>query len=189
MKLVFLTFLSVISIGFSPAIFAADFEGETEFTHYDLQGFYRVTCFGGGRSETAYHQCRGYLLDPFSFGYFTHDTDEMVDRVHLSTVNKDGKTINKRSDWNAEEGRSQKRINLWVKTLFQRPLLEIGDNQVSYRLTSSGEIVDAGEFQVMVHDGGVRTCRDRSTTTGDMNLCESYSRACDEYFRMENNCE
>lgn len=186
---VFLKFLSVFAIVFIPAAQAADFEGQTEFTHFNIEGFYRVSCFDRGRVEHVTHRCRGYLLNPFSFAYFQHDVEEEVDRVHLSTINKEGKRITKRSSWNAKENRSQKRINLWVETVFQRPLLEIGDNQVVYNLTRRGQTVDSGEFDVLVHDGGLRTCRDRSASSGNMNLCESYSMACSEYFRLENNCQ
>lgn len=188
MNRVFLRILSILILTFGYQAYSADFQGHNEFTHYDLEGTYRVTCVARG-VETVFHQCRGYLLNPFNFGYFNHETDKSADRVELSTVNKEGKTIKKRSDWNQAKGRSKKRINLWVWTVFQRPLLEIGDNQVSYALTRRGQVMESGEFNVTVHDGGLRSCQSRSTTTTDKTLCENRSFACEDYFRQENNCD
>lgn len=188
MKHVFLFILPIIAMILSLQSRAADFEGQTEFTHFDLSGLYSVTCYDRGERKYALHQCRGYLLNPFGWAHFHHDPQGEVDRVELSTVNKEGKQIRKKSAWDTARNRSEKEINLWTWTVFQRPLLEIGENQVRYSLSKQGRTVENGSFQVIVHDGGARSCRERSTSTGSAQLCDSYAIACDEYFRLENNC-
>jgi hypothetical protein len=167
---------------------AADFNGRLEFTHFDLQGDVDVTCFERGEIKRAYHQCSGYLLNPGAYAHFYHNSSAPADRVTVSTVHKNGKIVQKRSAWDQEKRRSNDAFNLWVWTVFQRPLLELGANVVSFELTRNGRSLEKGEMTVQVRDGGLRQCRYRRITTGNASMCNSSAAACSEYFDLENNC-
>ncbi|MCB0408228.1 MAG: hypothetical protein KDD34_08495 [Bdellovibrionales bacterium] len=178
-----------IGIIYSSLTLAASFDGRTEFTHFDLQGEFSVSCMSGQERGHAIYQCRGYLMEPSSFAYFYHDPNASVERVELSAMNKKGQKILKKSNWNSQENRTEKRINLWVETLFQKPLLELGDNKVQFVFfNKKNQIVESDEFMVRVDNGGLRECHSRSHFTSDMQMCNSGAFACDEYFYLENDC-
>lgn len=187
-----MVFKLIVSIGFlasSVPSVAADFNGHREFTHVDLVGDVDVTCLGGGQIGRRSFQCSGYMLNPQMFSRFHHEFDGQADRVTLSTQHRNNKTVRKSSDWDQSKQRSKDAFNLWVSTVFQRPLLQMGLNTISYDLTRSGRSVESGTFMVRVNDGGTRQCRYRRITTTDSTLCENGNIACGDYFELENNCE
>jgi hypothetical protein len=167
---------------------ATSFDGRREFTHIDLRGAVDVTCFDGGQVKRSYHQCSGYLLQPRAYAHFYHNTEVQADRVALTVQHQNKETVQKRSTWDNANKRSTDAFNLWVWTVFQRPLLELGENVISFDLTQAGRSVARGDFKVSVKDGGVRECRYRRITTGNEQLCENAMSACTEYFDLENNC-
>ncbi len=185
----FMKILTLLTVFLMPILASgADFQGQREFTHVELEGRYRVTCFGGQQTKSQTHFCRGYLLHPFSWAHFNHVTNKPVTRVELTNQKQNGKTVRKKSQWDASNNRSEKKINLWVETLLQNPLLEMGDNQISYELWVDQTSVETGVVNVKVNDGGLRQCQDYSETTSDQNLCDSPSQACRRFFQLQNNC-
>lgn len=174
-----------------PPAFAVDFEGATEFTNITLEGSFRVTCQNGREFRQANHYCRGYILNPTgSFARLTDDSGVVADRVELQTTRKDGgRVIKKRMRWDAANGQTERDVNLWVRTLFQRPLLEMGDNEVRYAYTKNGQRVKEGSFFANVAQGEARSCEPRTLHTGNLFFCENYGSACNHYFTQQNNCE
>ena len=59
-----LALFALAILGAASISLAADFEGKTEFIHFDKEGTFRVTCVGGGKTEFATHQCGIYGLKP-----------------------------------------------------------------------------------------------------------------------------
>ena len=187
---VFILSLMIGAFG-APVAFAVDFEGHTQFTNIDLEGEFWVRCSGEGRVKRAYHQCRGYILNPIgAWARFSDDSGIQADRVELQTTRKDtGRVITKRMKWDSRAGETSRAVNLWTWTLFQRPLLEMGDNEVRYAYTKNGQRVGEGSVFVNVRDGGVRSCETQSYSTVNMSMCNNMAYACDFYFNRQNNCE
>lgn len=168
---------------------AASFQGQTQFTAAELNGRLHVVCRDSNRQENRIIYCRSYTLDPFEAGYFTYDTPVMADKVKLRSERADGKIVEKESGYNSELGRSDKRFNLWIVTLFQTPLLDPGLNNINYQLFKYDQLVTEGQVQVQVNLGAARTCPDDTEFANNETNCEFLERFCDRYFYRHNYCQ
>ncbi len=151
------------------------FEAGTVFTSTTVSGQVWVNC-QSRPSELRY--CAGYDLDPGMYTRLVSGAD--ADRFVVEALHEDGKVVKKKGKFNAESGKSDS-INLWIRTLFQRPLLAMGSNLIRYTLTKKGDVVEQGEFNVRVDSGARQVCR-TGTVWSPGNDCGSTSYVCDMYF-------
>lgn len=186
---------SVRSILFVSALFissigsAQDFARETGLTigngleAVQLRGTVRITCFDPkGGIESATYNCKRDTLFPAEYSRFQTSSGVDADQVFLSARHEDGSTRDKSDNFVGQYGRSQGHFNLWVRTLFQRPLLEVGRNEITYRLAKNNVQVQSGKFTVMVKTGGALTCQRGDIQSHDVNDCRQPAYACDRYF-------
>jgi hypothetical protein len=103
-----------------------------------------------------------------------------ADRFEITSTDENGKVTKKDGKFNAANGESGS-INLWITTLFQRPLLKIGANKISYNLTQNGTSVESGEFEATVERGGRLYC-DSHTLFYSGSSCPNISTVCSDYF-------
>ncbi len=181
-------FIITMALFLGSPLWAANFEGQTEFNHFEMEGQYRLTCFDGGQTEYKTHFCRGYILEPKMFAHFTHETEFEADELNLYNLQADGTTLYKKSGWDSETDQSTKTINLWVDTLLQTPFLHLGENRINWDLRENGTIRERGQIKVTVHDGGHRTCPSLADTFSGNNYCRNGAQACRHYFSQLNNC-
>lgn len=179
--------LVMITLLWSSFSFAQGFQSGSEFNHYTLHGRVHLTCMGNVGDRTTVY-CDGYNLEPGTRDYFVHPEDINADKVKLTVIRPDGKERKQTKKYYSDKGRS-KSFNLWIDTLFQNPLLHLGENTVSYKMKNGRDTVDEGSFEVYVNDLGSRQCNTRFMTSPRDEDCRfGGSSICSEYFYLENDC-
>lgn len=168
-----LALILVLTGGFAFA--ETTFEHGTVYQANTYSGNVWVNC--SDRPSELRH-CAGYDLDPGMYTRLVSGAN--ADRFEVEALHADGSTRSKKGKFKASEGKSEA-INLWIATLFQRPLLEMGENTIRYTLTKKGEVVEQGEFNVRVESGSRQVCP-TGTVWSPGNDCGSTSYVCDTYF-------
>lgn len=168
---------------------AASFQGQTSFTAQPVWGRMSISCQENGFTEYQRVICEDVYLSPFEYGYFDAETGLGADEVLISSQRADGKVIEKKAGYNSETGRSEKRINLWIATLLQTPILDVGSNLVSYQLVGGGEVKASGQLEVKVDVAAEKQCPDGHEYSFSMNDCRFPSTLCGRYFQRHNYCD
>lgn len=170
---------------------AVGFASGNNFTATPIQGRVEVVCNGFNGSSSAIYNCRDVVLDPKAYDYFVGPKAFEADRVELTASHQDGSSRSKTSSYDGERGISRDAFNLWISTLFQRPLLETGKNIISYRIYSRDHLIEVdsnNEFVVNVTKGSMRVCPDARYASTDVNDCNSQYSICQKYFDEFRNC-
>lgn len=185
--------LSIFALILSSTAFAqeAGFQVGNDFQATYLEGEITVSCRDNmGGNEFVVHRCQGEVLDPAEYARFQGPVGVDADEVILKAIREDGSTREKSESYDPATSLSKGRFNLWIATLFQRPLLKYGRNAIEYSLTKDGQVVKSGNFTAMVTEGKDRYCRARRHYySNDMNDCRFSQRICSQYFHEENYCE
>lgn len=134
------------------------------------------------------YQCRGLVLEPSAYDYFRGPKGLKAETVTLTAIREDGSTRSKSEDYDSHTSRSKKSFNLWISTLFQRPLLKEGRNKIDYTLVQSQTVVGQGQFEVLVQRDQPRQCPYSAYTSMDPNDCSSQFTVCERYFYQYDNC-
>lgn len=190
--------LCCLAVSYS-ALVKADYVGfasGAEFHTTPIEGTVIMECEGFNGTSQAVYNCRDVILDPQSSDYFIGPKGQEFDRVTLTATHEDGSSRIKNSAYNSKEGRSLGSFNLWISTLFQKPLLMRGVNHIHYTVAKgSGEIQEeasskvlSGDFQVTVKSGGARRCATTQYHSTDVNDCNSQYSVCQRYFQEFNRC-
>ena len=180
----------LVGASFALPVFATGFSGGDQFSTLNIEGRLNVQCSGPTGSSSGFATCREQLLNPGEYSYFEGSKVD-ADHVILQATREDGSiSKTKTEEYNSVAGKSKKSFNLWISTVFQRPLLGFGKNTVKYSLTKNGKAVEEGNFIVNVVDGGRAVCQRigfyMSSTTSD---CTSPSLYCPRYFNENNYCQ
>lgn len=185
--------LSLFLLLFSATAFAQEggFQVGNDFETAFLEGEITVNCRDHmGGSDFAIHRCAAEVLDPSEFARFQGPVGIDADEVTLKATREDGSTREKSESYDPATGLSKGRFNLWIATLFQRPLLKFGRNAIEYSLTKDGQLVKNGTFTATVNQGPDRYCRvRRHYQSTDMNDCRFSQRLCSQFFYEENYCQ
>ncbi|NUM88734.1 MAG: hypothetical protein HUU37_05990 [Bdellovibrionales bacterium] len=174
----------------APASNEAGFTAGNDFQAVWLDGEISLNCQDSatGRSDFAVLRCEREVLDPAEFTRFKGPQVE-ADEVVLTATREDGSTREKSGGYDGTEGRSTGSFNLWISTLFQRPLLKMGRNVIAWALSKEGKTVAEGKFDATVTQGPDRQCRYRRTYfSSNINDCATGGSFCDRYFQDENWC-
>lgn len=167
---------------------AASFQGQTTFTATIIQGELQITCHDNQGIETRYVICRDQILDPFEMGYFNAEQGLDADEAVVISLRSDGKRVEKKVGYDSTKGQSVKRLNLWIETLLQTALLDIGSNPVSYELRKDGQVRASGNFEVSVGEGERRTCARGYESSFSRQDCQFPQHLCQRYFSRRNWC-
>jgi len=108
--------------------------------------------------------------------------------VKLVVNREDGSTKKKSKKFDSTSGESTKKFNLWIWSLFQKPLLKRGLNSIDFTLTKDGDAVESGSFEVNVSDGGTINCR-RGWYWGSGSDCNSTTFICNQYLNDSRYCD
>lgn len=171
------------------------FETGNEFQATPITGTVMMTCDDiNGRTRATY-TCRNIVLDPHSSDYFLGPLNPDITQVIVTATHEDGTLRTKISNYDGLSGKSKSAINLWISTLFQKPLLMKGMNHIHYAFTNSASVDSSeykiftnGEMNVVVKTGAGRQCPTTQYTSNDANDCVSPYSICQSYFANFNNC-
>lgn len=182
------TVLALIFTGlFSSSLMATSFEGTNQFEAVRLTGDLHVTCVDRGQRDTAIHYCDRTMLEPAEYAYFLGALGDM-NQVELRSVWPNGNVVEKKMPYLGDEGQTHRRVNLWIRTLFQEPLLTFGENQILVRYKNNRRVVQSEEFTVNVVEGETRSCGRKRVYSYNMNDCRHSFGVCDDFFRQNNYC-
>ena len=180
MKLIFATLIFSSSLCFAEIGFKA---GNT-ITWDNYQGTVTIRCNEGRGFSTNTYQCSGYVYSPGTHDYFVGPLGVKADEVELVSHRSDGKVITKDSDYDSKTFQSKSTFNLVISTLFQKPLLDDGENVITYRLFKSGMLMNQGEFIADLVHGKDYQCSPDFVFGNNEFDCNSQATACDLYFRQ-----
>ena len=181
-------FVSII-VSFSAIAFDIGFERGNEMSTLDMRGRATVYCnssSGNDRGpEYKYYNCDDTLLLGGDYGAIVV-TNGSVDADWLK-LQREGSKYIKGARFNTQTGKTKYNYNLWIRTVFQKPLLKMGENVIKYTFTKRKKVVASGTFTVYVNEGEVRQCR--SMTLFGYGSCPSRVMACDDLYRRQNYCK
>lgn len=187
MKSIFLLFGSLL---FSVSIFAAPgFSKGDRFQVVTLRGNLNVRCNVGAEIRQSNFQCESQVLAPASYDFFVGSAIPAADKIILIAERSDKSIREKEEVYNGARGQSQRMINLWVSSVFERPLLNYGMNTVTYKIMKGPATYEQGVFKVQVDAGAGRSCPTYSMTSTSAGDCETSYSVCDRYFRAFNYCQ
>ncbi len=165
------------------------FKKGNDLTAVVAKGELHVRCQGRTTPNYAHAFCRRDLLISGEYDYFQGPTSIKADKVTLTARHVDGSKRSKTVNYNATNRQSTKQVNLWIHTLLQKPLLDGGENKISYQMTLKGSTTARGEFTAVVHDGGMKFCRRTGNYwSGNDQDCRNPNILCDQYFRENDYC-
>lgn len=154
------------------------------------RGEIHVYCPGGnyGGPTSRIYICQREVMVEGEHDYFVGPQGIKADEVVLAARHQDGSSRTKTISYDSSKGRSSKSVNLWILTLLQKPLLDVGENRVTYTLKKNGKVADRGEFIAFVKDGGRKICSRRGYYTGHSGDCNNVESFCSRYFHENNYC-
>lgn len=168
----------------------AGFSKGSVFSAIPIQGQVRVICNGFNGTGTAQYVCRDVVLAPQAYDVFVGPKDARSKKVDLSCTREDGSVRARGSNYDGAKGRSADSFNLWISTIFQKPLLAYGKNKVSYSLKDDkGTVTATGSFDVTVNKVALRECPLATYNSTDLNDCASQYSVCQRYFEEYHYCQ
>lgn len=167
--------------------FAAGFSAGENFTTERISGNIMISCVGPNMSTVGTAHCVSENLNPAEYSYFVGSKIDATEVVLQATDEQGRKSTIKKEKYDSVLGKSKKPFNLWIATVFQRPLLNYGKNNIEYKLLKNGLEVESGNFMVEVATGASRQCtRGGYYYSNNLNDCSFPQSYCSRYF-MENN--
>lgn len=159
------------------------FKRGAEIVTDEIDGYVSVNCQENGSRWITY-SCYDIALKGGAYGKLAV-TNGTIDADWVK-LQREGDNIIKGAAFNAETQETGFNFNLWIRTLFQKPLLKKGKNIINFTFTKNRAEVAKGQFEVNVVEGEYRSCpRSTSTYYGS---CPSAYNACMDYFRRFNYC-
>jgi hypothetical protein len=158
------------------------FETGDSFTATDYRGHVTVLCEDPTDHRSYFYSCRTESLLPAPTARFVAQPGTNADHVTLISRWENGKTYSKEGRFDSESGKSITNFNLWIATLFQRPLLTYGTNQIHYVLSKNGQPQAQGDFVATVQKAPAQTCRDDVLTELNASSCHNGPWMCQRYF-------
>ena len=163
--------------------------GEAKFTRGDrfqyanIEGALTIQC--AGRVKTV--SCRDVFMDPWPYDVFVGPRNLNAVNVEFdATVGRDTQTAT--VEYDGATGRSAD-VNLGVYSLFQKPLLKVGENNIRYVLLDrNNKVLETNTFVVSVARGNTRTCESRVVSTPNADDCDHPYSLCQVYFRTMDYC-
>lgn len=163
---------------------AAEFQEGYLYQTTHAQGTVLLTCrgFQNGRFVTM-HRTNACYVDYHSPSATSRFTNEGSKAYKVKITNHSNKNKSKTKTFYPDKGES-KHFNLLISTLFQRPLLIPGENNLTYQMIlKSGEVIESGPYNVISTEEYVH-CPIDSVFSSNLSDCTvGPSQAlCDQYF-------
>lgn len=179
----------VLGLNFGYAQNRIGFATGADFTASQIEGRVSVNCSSFNNVGHAEYLCRNIVLEPVVYDFFVGPRDPRAKKLSLLVQHQDGSDRERTVDYDGLNGKSREAYNLWISTLFQRPMLELGMNTVTYSLLDGKNEVIRGTIGVKVNQGARRVCPAASYDSIDINDCSSQYSICQRYFEEYRNCK
>ncbi len=165
-----------VAVLFCASAFAttAGFKHGNDYEAVSYDGSVTASCSTGTRT----HYCSAYGLNPTIYTKLVTAQRVDANKYEVSATHESGKRVTKDGKF---KGTESKGINLWIRTLFQKPLLAFGLNKIDYKIMKKKTVVQSGSFEVMVNQGERKRCRSGYIRMSG-NSCENTTSVCNEYF-------
>lgn len=164
---------------------AQRFKTGENYDAISLKGMITVFC---PRGQTRLFSCSEEILNPNEMAYFELPEGVIADEVEI--IGHNGKKeVRQTKGYDNVKKQSDRRYNLWIWTLFQRPLLTYGNNTLRYIAKKDRRVVSEGEFKVNVNDLGIRQCPAGRYSAPFPSDCDNGAHMCRQYFRDYNYCQ
>ncbi|MCB0415611.1 MAG: hypothetical protein KDD50_14835 [Bdellovibrionales bacterium] len=185
------SFIILISVFLGQALWAQSFEAGNDMQTVKLNGDFTLRCTAGSKYSTRYVYCSDEYLMGGTHQYFLMDGQgKKIDKVNLkSTYSSNGREVKKSVKFDSDKSRSKKRVNLWIETLLQKPMLDYGNNKIEYTAFNGNDVVSSGEFNVNVSLKETRECDHDVIFARNDSDCDFPDRLCDRYFSRQNDCQ
>ena len=181
-EIIMLCVLGSLSLGASA--FDIGFERGSTIKTDEIDGYVSVNCEERGQSRWYSYSCYDIALVGGAYGKIKV-TNGSVDADWVK-LRREGSNHIKGAAFNATEQQTGRNFNLWISTLFQKPLLEKGKNLVNFTFEKQGQLVSQGQFEVEIIEGEYRSCP--RGTLYYYSACPTINTACSDYFRRYNYC-
>lgn len=133
--------------------------------------------------------CTELVMEPSPYDYFRGPRGLSASELVLTATREDGTSKSKTIPYDSRSFRTADSINLWISTLFQRPLLKEGRNKLIYTLIQGSTTVSQGELEAIVQNGPPRQCPRTTYNSINPQDCVSPYSVCQRYFSQYNNCK
>lgn len=168
------------------------FAGGNSLNAVPISGEVQVTCSGFNGESAVLFQCRDMVLEPNAYDHFMGPREADFKWVELVAERPDGSVRVKTVAYDGARGATKEPLNLWISTIFQKGLLAVGLNQISYKLSSKednrGPFV-TGKFEAIVNRTEERECARGVYESTDINDCNSHYSVCQRYFAERGFCK
>ncbi len=165
------------------SIAEAKFTRGDSFEYANIEGELTLTC----RNKTKVMTCRDVFMSPWPYDVYVGPKNFNAEVVKLTSI-VGGETQTSVVNYDGKTGRSAD-VNLGVYSLFQKPLLKVGENRVqAVLLNRDGSVLDSESFNISVTRGKSRTCDAKETYSQNPDDCEHTYSVCQQYFRAQNFC-
>lgn len=172
----------------SPA-FAVDtgFEAGNAFTSKQYHGTVSVMCMAPNDHGSYFYACHAEAFQPGESAKFVTAPGTDADHVTLTSTWEGGKTVTKDTGFDSASGKSSRAFNLWISTLLQRPLLDLGTNKIHYVLSKNGKTQSEGDFTATVQALPDSQCSHQALV--ESSSCQNMAFMCQRYFDEVAQCE
>lgn len=180
----------ILLLSFFSRAQSASFTSGVNFTGFRVRGKLSVSCRARTSAPISRSTiCDFNILNSNEKEYFIGNTSgATMLKIQAKRENSTLSEVQMVS-YDGEKGVSKQPINLWLRSLIQRPLLGIGKNTVHFILTQKSKIIEDQNFDVIVKEGGEKTCTEigfySSLLSSD---CDSPQNLCERYFSENNYC-
>lgn len=172
--------------------FAQSFQAGLDRRVVPIQGQVTVFCqIATGAEQRADFTCRDRIMEPSPYDIFMDQKfpGERSLSLELTAKDQQGGVRVKTSAYSSQFGKSEERINLWISSPFQKPLLKLGRNWIQYRITNrQNKTLSEGEVISDVNLVPLRTCPRTVYQSTNPNDCVSQHTVCQQYFEQYNFC-
>jgi hypothetical protein len=163
------------------------FESGEQFFVHSAYAEIRIQCQTPSDIMTTTYDCHESILLPTELDFFNGPQDTRASKVTL--VNSQDPRTKRIADYDPKAGQSTTQINLWMRSVLQRPLLNLGTNLIEYELFEGNASITKGTFLVSVTRGNSLNCKNTgSFQSNKIEDCQNPQRFCAEFIRVNNYC-
>lgn len=187
LSLMFVSLFSLTSFAEAPTV---GFKHGNNLEYQRLVGNVQYFCKDSlGSPYTRRWTCIADLVSPGTHDYVVSSTPIDADKVTLKATRADGSTKSKSVGFNSDKSTSSTRVNLWIRTLTQSPLLKDGANKIDVEFKKGKNVVATTNFTSNVTFNGETQCRFVSAYSYNDSYCTNQDSGCNYYFYLTNDCK
>jgi hypothetical protein len=174
--------LLILFCSFASAQFSRGFN----FQFVNINGELNIVC----PSRTVKTICHGTHMEPWPYDSLMGPKVQQAISLQISASIDSNSEVRKLNvDYDGRIGSSDE-INLGVSSLFERPLLRVGNNKIRYSLVNRrGDSLLDSEFVVVVNRAQARTCPKQMVQSAINADCEIPYSSCQQYFKDQKYCQ